>query len=100
MLLGIGTPVVAVVLWWLFAAPRAVFRPALPGVLFVKALVLGGGAVALCGVGHPVGAVIVAVVTVVNVTVADTFRRPAPGRAGPPAAGELTASPAAPCDLP
>ncbi|MFE9498122.1 MULTISPECIES: YrdB family protein [Streptomyces] len=78
VLLGIGTPAVAAALWALFAAPRAPFRPPLPGVLLVKALVLGGGALALYGVGHPVGAMVAAVVTLVNVTVAEVFRRPAP----------------------
>ncbi|WP_317446805.1 YrdB family protein [Streptomyces collinus] len=81
--LGLGTPAVAAVLWGLFAAPRAPFRPPLPGVLLVKGLVLGGGALALYGVGHPVGAVVVAVVTIVNVTVAEVFRRPVPGGADP-----------------
>lgn len=41
--LGIGTPAAAVALWGLFAAPRAHFSLPLPGVLAVKALVLGGG---------------------------------------------------------
>ncbi|WP_308401253.1 YrdB family protein [Streptomyces sp. AC512_CC834] len=79
VLLGLGTPAAAAALWWLFAAPRARFRPALPGVLLVKALVLGGGAVALYGVGHPVAAVVVAVVTAANITVAEAFRRSPPG---------------------
>ncbi|MGW0414409.1 YrdB family protein [Streptomyces collinus] len=83
VLLGLGTPAVAAALWGLFAAPRAPFRPPLPGVLLVKGLVLGGGALALCGVGHPVGAVAVAVVTLVNVTVAEVFRRPVPGGTEP-----------------
>ncbi|MFC9283739.1 YrdB family protein [Streptomyces collinus] len=81
VLLGVGTPAVAALLWGLLAAPRAPFRPPLPGVLLVKGLVLGGGALALYGVGHPVGAVVVAVVTLANVTVAEAFRRPAPGGA-------------------
>ncbi|WP_399880484.1 YrdB family protein [Streptomyces sp. BBFR51] len=79
VLLGLGAPAAAAALWWLFAAPRARFRPALPGVLLVKGLVLGGGAVALYGVGHPVGAVVVAVVTAANVTVAEAFRPSPPG---------------------
>ncbi|MER6470659.1 YrdB family protein [Streptomyces collinus] len=83
VLLGVGTPAVAATLWGLLAAPRAPFRPPLPGVLLVKALVLGGGALALYGVGHPVGAVVLAVVTFANVTVAEVFRRPAPGAAEP-----------------
>ncbi|MFG2682036.1 YrdB family protein [Streptomyces sp. NPDC048392] len=82
-LLGLGAPAVAVVLWWLFAAPRAKLRPALPGVLLVKGLVLGGGAAALYGIGHPVGAVVVGAVTAANLTVAEVFRRSVPGDGGP-----------------
>ncbi|MFI7346133.1 YrdB family protein [Streptomyces sp. NPDC049936] len=83
VLLGIGTPAVAVALWWLFAAPEAKLRPTLPGVVFVKGLVLGGGAAALYGVGHPAGAVIVAVMAAANIAVAEIFRRPVPGEDEP-----------------
>ncbi|MEV7728733.1 YrdB family protein [Streptomyces sp. NPDC087917] len=76
ILLGLGTPALAIALWWLFAAPAAKMRPALPGVLLVKALVLGGGAAALYGVGHLSAAVVTAVVIVANTTVAEVFRRP------------------------
>ena len=49
VLLGIGLPVLAIVLWGLFAAPRARHRiPALKAVVMV--LVLGGGAAASFGV--------------------------------------------------
>lgn len=51
----------------------------------VKAPVLGGGAAALYGVGHPVAAGAMAVVTAVNITVAETFR------ASPPTGAESTA---------
>lgn len=89
VLLGLGTPASAIVLWSLFAAPRARLRPRLPLVLVVKAVVLGGGAAALYGVGHPVAAVAVAVVVIANTALAETFRRTPPGPAavapGPPA---------------
>lgn len=78
VLLGVGTPLAAIVLWALFAAPRARLRPGLPLVLLVKALVLGGGAAAVYGVGHPVAAVLMAVVVVANTAVAETFRHRAP----------------------
>ncbi|MFI0960485.1 YrdB family protein [Streptomyces sp. NPDC021080] len=84
VLLGVGTPLLAVVLWSLFAAPKARLRPGLPLVLLVKALVLGGGAAAVYGVGHPVAAVVMAIVVVANTAVAETFRRGVPVRpAGP-----------------
>ncbi|MPY57759.1 YrdB family protein [Streptomyces spongiae] len=75
VVLGIGTPAAAVVLWASFAAPKARWRPGLPLVLLVKTMVLGGGAAALYGVGHAVAAVVLAVVMVVNTAVAETFRR-------------------------
>lgn len=74
VLLGLGAPLAAIVLWALFAAPRARLRPGLPLVLLVKAVVLGGGAAALYGVGHPVAAVAMAVLVVANTAAAETFR--------------------------
>lgn len=74
VLLGVGTPLLAIVLWALFAAPQARLRPCLALVLVVKAVVLGGGAAALYGVGHPAAAVVMAVVTVVNTALAEVFR--------------------------
>ncbi|MER6925906.1 YrdB family protein [Streptomyces spiralis] len=74
ILLGVGTPLLAAVVWALFAAPRARLRPRLPLVLVVKALVFGAGAAALYGAGHPVAAGAVAVVTVANTAVAEIFR--------------------------
>ncbi|MEU6771818.1 YrdB family protein [Streptomyces sp. NPDC046759] len=85
LLLGLGTPLAAIVLWSLFAAPRARLRPGLPFVLAVKAVVLGGAAVALYAVGHPVAAVAMAVVVVTNTALAETFRRTPPVSSAPPA---------------
>ncbi|WP_406464227.1 YrdB family protein [Streptomyces sp. NBC_00111] len=73
--LGIGAPAAAVVLWGLFAAPRARFPLPLAGVLAVKTVVLGGGAAAVYGTGHPVAAVVLAAVTVVNTGCAEYYRR-------------------------
>lgn len=75
LLLGTALLVIAVALWGLFAAPRARFRPPLAGVLAVKAVVLGGGAFGLYAVGHPVAALVMAVVVVANTALAETFRR-------------------------
>ncbi|MFE9877444.1 YrdB family protein [Streptomyces sp. NPDC005784] len=84
IMLGVGTPLPAIVLWSLFAAPKARLRPGLPFVLVVKAVVLGGGAAAVYGVGHPVAAVVMAVVVVANTAVAETLRRTVPGRPAEP----------------
>jgi hypothetical protein len=85
LLLGIVAPGAAIVLWGLFAAPRARFRPPLVGVLLVKAVVLGGGVYAVHAVGHPVTAVIFGAVVVVNTGLAETFRRRTPQRGAPAA---------------
>ncbi|MEV7235606.1 YrdB family protein [Streptomyces sp. NPDC051020] len=74
-LLGLGIPAVAIVLWGLFAAPRARVRLPLWGVLLVKAVVLGGGVYAVYRVGHPVAAAVAGVVVVVNTGLAEFFRR-------------------------
>ena len=52
VLLGIGTPLVAAVLWGVFAAPQAPVRIAVLALL-VKVLVFGAGVVALVATGHP-----------------------------------------------
>ncbi|MFI5768236.1 YrdB family protein [Streptomyces sp. NPDC051658] len=75
LLLGIGAPAVAAVVWGLLAAPRARFRPPLVGVLLVKAVVLGCGVYAVHAVGHPGAAAFFGVVVVVNTGLAETFRR-------------------------
>jgi hypothetical protein len=65
--LGIAFPVVAGVLWGLFAAPR---RPALPVPswfdLVVKVLVFGTATAGLAATGHPVTAGVYAVIVMVN----------------------------------
>ncbi|MFB7594892.1 YrdB family protein [Streptomyces sp. NPDC056160] len=75
ILLGLGTPALAITLWALFAAPKARLRPGLPLVLMVKAVVLGGGATAVYEVGHPTAAIALAGLVVANTAVAETFRR-------------------------
>ncbi|MDL4816672.1 YrdB family protein [Actinomadura opuntiae] len=74
ILLGIGTPVLAMIVWGAFAAPRARFKVALPFVLLVKAVVFGAGALALHGVGHPALAAAFAVVALLNTALATADR--------------------------
>ena len=70
VLLGIGAPVLAAVVWGLFAAPRARLRPPLAGVLAVKALVFGAAAVALYASGGHLLAIVFAIVVVANTALA------------------------------
>ena len=66
LLAAVVLPLVAAVLWGRFAAPRApVRRPVVAAA--VKALVLGGGALGLLLTGHPVAAVVLAVISVLGV---------------------------------
>ena len=60
VLLGVGLPVLAAVLWGLFAAPRAVVRRT-PLVVATKVLVYGAAVLALAGTGHLVLAAVLAV---------------------------------------
>jgi alpha-beta hydrolase superfamily lysophospholipase len=65
VLLGIGAPVCAAVLWGLFAAPRApVSVPLLK--LVTRFLVFGSAALALYATGHHVLAFVFAIVVVAN----------------------------------
>jgi hypothetical protein len=71
---AVALPVVAAVLWGLFAAPRARVRvPALAVV--TKVLVLGGAVAALLAVGRPLAAVLLAAAALGGEAL--TARRPA-----------------------
>lgn len=74
LLLGIGTPALAIVLWGLIAAPKARFRVPLPGVLLLKALVFGGAALCLDGLGHSALALWFAGIALVNTALATVDR--------------------------
>lgn len=75
LVLGIGAPLAAVVLWGLYAAPRAVVKLPLSGVLLVKAVVFGGAALALWGLGQAGLAISFAVVALVNTMLATADRQ-------------------------
>ncbi|MQY05359.1 YrdB family protein [Actinomadura macrotermitis] len=77
VLLGIGAPLAAAVLWGLFASPKARHGTSLPVVLTVKALVFGAAAVALVPLGHPVLAAVFAAVALVNTVLATLDREAA-----------------------
>jgi hypothetical protein len=79
--LGVGTPVVAAVLWGLFAAPQAVVRIAVLALL-VKLLVFGSAVLALIATGHPRLAVALAVVALLSSVLSTP---PEAGAAGTPA---------------
>jgi hypothetical protein len=85
VLLGVGLPVVAALLWGAFAAPRARVGNAAVR-LVVKVLVLGGGVVAGFVVLPAVWAVAFAVVVVVNLAL--MYVGPLARRTTPPGTAE------------
>lgn len=68
--LAVLTPAVAVVIWGLFAAPRARVQLPTGGVLAVKAIVFGGATVAVYSTGWDAPAIAFAAVAAVNTAVA------------------------------
>lgn len=79
VLLGVGAPAAAVVVWGMFAAPRARFPLSLPGTLGVKAVVFAAAVAALARLDRPALAVALAIVLLVNTAIAVRFRpRPWP----------------------
>ena len=74
VLLGIGTPALAMMLWGLVAAPKARFEVPLPGVLLLKAVVFGGAALCLYGLGHRPAALWFVLVALVNTALATLDR--------------------------
>ena len=65
LLLAVAVPVVAAVLWGVFAAPRAPVR--LPAVaVLVKVVVFGGAVLALVATGHPWAAAVLGVAAVLS----------------------------------
>lgn len=64
--LGLGAPLVAAVVWGVFAAPNSVRRLHAGKLLAVQMAVLGAGAVALAAAGRPLLAAVFAAIVVVN----------------------------------
>lgn len=74
LLLGIGTPLVAAVIWGVFASPKATVKLPLAGVLGVKALVFGAALFGLDLLGHRTLAILFGVVAAANTVVATLGR--------------------------
>lgn len=66
VLIGIGAPLVAVLLWALFVSPKAVFRVDPFGKALVEIAVFSATAIAWWTMGQPVVAVLTAVVAAVS----------------------------------
>ncbi|WP_244255836.1 YrdB family protein [Rathayibacter sp. VKM Ac-2760] len=70
IVLGIGAPVLAILLWALFLSPRAVFAIDVYGRSLIELLVMGAAALAWLGLGQPVVAIVFGVVAVVSGVIA------------------------------
>jgi hypothetical protein len=77
LLLGIGLPLVAAVIWGVAASPKARVKLPLAGVLAVKALVFGAATLGLDGLGHRSLAILFAVVVAANTVIATLDREAA-----------------------
>ena len=77
VVLGIALPLVAVVLWGMFASPKPRVPLPLAGVLAVKAVVFGSAALALDGLGHRTLAIMFAVIAAANTVIATLDRNAA-----------------------
>ena len=77
VLLGAGAPVAAAIVWGLFAAPKALIKLPMGGVLTVRAVVFAAAAAALYALGWQWQAVVYAAIALVNTAIAAVRRRPA-----------------------
>src|SRR4051812_27857668 len=75
LLQAIGAPLLAAVVWGLFAAPRARFAVPLAAQLTVKALVFGAAVWALLDLRLPTPAMLLALVVTVNPVAGTVWRR-------------------------
>ena len=66
VLIGIGAPVLAILVWALFRSPKAVFRLDPFGKAIIEIFVFGAAALAWWDLGQPIVAVVFAVVATVS----------------------------------
>jgi hypothetical protein len=74
VLLGVGSPLAATVLWGLFAAPKARLQLPLAGVLAVKGLAFAAATAAIQSLGRTWLAIGFAIVALVNTAIAAADR--------------------------
>jgi hypothetical protein len=77
LLLGIGLPLIAAVVWGMFASPRARVKLPLAGILAVKALVFGSAMLGIDALGHRTLAVAFGVIATANTVIATLDRNAA-----------------------
>ena len=75
LVLGLGAPILMIVVWGLLLAPRAARRLVMPWLLVAKLVVFGVAATALAGAGHAHLAVVFGVLVVLNLGLAAAWER-------------------------
>lgn len=73
--LGIGTPLVAALIWWAFVSPKAKWPVSTPVRLMIEAVLFGGAAVALIVADEPVLGGILAVAALLTSPIHSTAAR-------------------------
>ncbi|THV28481.1 YrdB family protein [Glycomyces paridis] len=73
---AVGALAVLIALWGTFAAPKARVRLPTAGIVAVKAVAFGSGALALWGLGFGLAAIAFAVLAAANTAVTTYVRRP------------------------
>ncbi|SEB38384.1 Protein of unknown function [Paramicrobacterium humi] len=66
IVVGIGAPVIAIVLWGLFRSPKAVFQMDVFGKAIVEIAVMGTAVFAWWDMGQPIVAVVFAIIAIVS----------------------------------
>jgi hypothetical protein len=72
--LGVGAPLVAIIIWGLFMAPKATFPLSMPIHTALFLVIFGAAAFALARAGQPTLALVFAVVSVLNYVAASIWR--------------------------
>ncbi len=75
IILGIGAPLIAAIVWGTFLAPRAAKRIPPLASLVLKILVFGAAALGLAAVGQTTLAVVFAVLVVINLFFAQVWKQ-------------------------
>jgi hypothetical protein len=70
VVLGIGTPLFAILLWALFCSPRAVVRLDAFGKALIEILIMGSAALSWLVLGQPIVAVVFGVVAAISGVIA------------------------------
>jgi hypothetical protein len=74
-LIGIGVPLVVIVFWSFFLAPRAKHRLSLPWLLLIKVLLFSAAVVMLISVEQDKPAILLGILTFINLSLATIFHQ-------------------------